>query len=424
MLAAPADDLRGEEHPRALAPQLPVAGGRADDVVHQLVEVADLDVVLRRVDELEVFSEEPPRQRHAQADLHRSRQLLVLDRQLVVALERLPDVGERGALVLDGFHEEARLVVLDPLLDARHDLALAQVHGGDAERVLGQRQQFRDALAAQRDVVLEPLGLLREVGREPEQQLLRLVDAVPAEVVQHPARDPHQQVLVGLAQELDDDPPLASLRRREVLHRRLPVAERRLQPPLHQEVAQALGNRVDQLSLLLEERPLVGARHLAGVEDLERPHLLALRGDGGTLHPRRFDHARRLVQDAFERDARPAGARVLPAGGQHLRQRAADVVDRRVRLIDQLVDLVEGVQLLRALLELLDDVVDRLVGRIHGGQGTCLHRMAPCPCRPSTAMRSGDARRTCRTKSVSLTAFCRARPSQSMGKSPWKGIEK
>ena len=424
VLAAPADDLRGQQHPGALAAQLPVARGRADDVVHQLVEVADLDVVLRGVDELEVLGEEPPRQRHPQADLHRPRQFLVLHRELVIALERLPDVGERGALVLDGLHEEARLVVLDPGLDAADDLALAQVRGGDAERVLGQRQQLLHALAPQRDVVLEPLGLRREIGGEPLQQLLRLVDAVPAQVVQHPARDPHQQVLIGLPQELDDDPPLAPLRRREVLHRRLPVAERGLQPALHHEVAQALGDRVDELPLLLEERPLVGAGHLAGVEDLERPHVLALRRDAGAQHPWGLGHVRRLVDRVVERDARPADARVLPAGWHHLRQRPADLVDRGVLLVDQLVDLVEGVQLLRALLELLDDVVDRLVGRGHGCDGACLHRMAPCPWRPSTAISSGAVRRTWRTNAVSVTAGCRERPSQSIGKSPWKGTEK
>jgi flavin reductase (DIM6/NTAB) family NADH-FMN oxidoreductase RutF len=37
-----------------------VAGGRADDVVDQVVEVADLDVVLCRVEEVEVVGEEAP----------------------------------------------------------------------------------------------------------------------------------------------------------------------------------------------------------------------------------------------------------------------------------------------------------------------------------------------------------------------------
>ena len=48
----------------------------------------------------------------------------------------------------------------------------------------------------------------------------------------------------------------------EVLHRRLPVAQRRLQPPLHEEVRQPLGDRVHQLPFLLEERALVGGGHL------------------------------------------------------------------------------------------------------------------------------------------------------------------
>ena len=42
-------------------------------------------------------------------------------------------------------------------------------------------------------------------------------------------------------------------------------------------------------------------------------------------------------------------------------------------------------------------------------------KIAPCPWRPSTAMRSGRSRRTCRTSPVSCTAGCRASPSQSIG---------
>ena len=111
--------------------------------------------------------------------------------------ENLRDLGQHCPLVLDRLDQEAGLLVPDPFLNARDDFALAQVGGSDAECVLGQRQQLLDALAAEGDVVLEAFGLLGEVGGEPVKQLLRLVDAVPAEVVEHPARDPQQQQVRG-----------------------------------------------------------------------------------------------------------------------------------------------------------------------------------------------------------------------------------
>ena len=160
-----AHDLRRQEEPGALAAQLAVAVGGADDVVHQVVEVADLDVVLGDVDELEVVGEEPAHERHAQADLHRARQLVVGDGQLVIALERLGDLRERGAVVLDGLDQEARLVVLDPLLDARHDLRLAQVLGRDPEGLLREAEQFVQAPAPHRPVLVQRPVVGRAAGR-------------------------------------------------------------------------------------------------------------------------------------------------------------------------------------------------------------------------------------------------------------------
>jgi len=186
-----------------------VAGGGADDVVHQLVEVGDPDVALGGVDELEILGEEPPGEVHPQAHLHGRRQLDVLHRELVVAVERLADVRQRGALVLDGLDEEPGLVVLDPLLDARDDLALAEALRRDLERIVGELEEVLHALAPEGRVVLGAGVVPGEVGGEAAEQLDRLLDAVPAEVVQHAPRDAHQQLLVGLAQELDDDEPLA-----------------------------------------------------------------------------------------------------------------------------------------------------------------------------------------------------------------------
>ena len=210
-----AEDLRRQQHPRALAPQLPVTARGADDVVHQVVEVVDPDVGLGGVEEVEVVGEEPAGERDPQAGLHGARQLAVLERELVVTLERDADVVERGARVLEGLDQEARAVVLDPVLDARDNLALGQVGRGDLEGRVGQGKQLGDALPPQRDVVLAGGRARRRLGGEALQQLLRLGDAAPAEVVEQAAREPEQQVLVGAAQEVHDAPPLrlAAVRR-------------------------------------------------------------------------------------------------------------------------------------------------------------------------------------------------------------------
>ena len=105
------------------------------------------------------------------------------------------------------------------------------------------------------------LGPAAPARREARQQVLGLGDAVPAEVVDHPARDPHQQVLVGLAQEVDDDPPVPARRCRQALDRPLPALDPVQQLAVQEELPEALGDRVDELPLLLQERPLVRGRH-------------------------------------------------------------------------------------------------------------------------------------------------------------------
>ena len=110
------------------------------------------------------------------------------------------------------------------------------------------------------------------------QQALRLFEAVPAQVVDHLAPEPRQQRVVGLAQELEHDPPFGLLGGARRLLR-----EDALQLSARDEVADALGDRVEELALLGEERSLVGARHRLGVVDLDL-------ADGLVLHLDRRGH--------------------------------------------------------------------------------------------------------------------------------------
>jgi len=104
-------------------------------------------------------------------------------RHLLVALERLGDVGQRRALVLDGFDQEPRLVVLDPLLHRREDLVGVEVRRRDPEGLVGRSEHRVETRLLQRAVLVGALH-----AGEALQQFVRLLDAVPAEVVDHATR--------------------------------------------------------------------------------------------------------------------------------------------------------------------------------------------------------------------------------------------
>ena len=63
-------DLLGQEQPGALAAQAAVAVGRVDDPLHQVVKMADLDMVLGDIDEFEIIGKEAADQGDAQPLFH------------------------------------------------------------------------------------------------------------------------------------------------------------------------------------------------------------------------------------------------------------------------------------------------------------------------------------------------------------------
>ncbi len=202
-----------------------------------------------------------------------------------------------------------------------------------------------------------PASSLRPPG-EPRQKVLGLGDAVPAEVVDHPARDPREQVLIGLAQEIDDHPPVPARSGRQAIDRALPPLEPVEQLAVKQQLAEALGDRVDELPLLLEKRPLVGRGQVPDVEDLDASRDLALHADRSHLHPRRAVQPGRLVDHAVRRDPRLAVRGVLPARRQDPDDVAEDLIQRGLLPVADLVDAIEARQLLGALLQRVQNRVD------------------------------------------------------------------
>ncbi len=207
------DHLAGEEEAGGFAPHPPAAGARDDDALRQLVEVHDPQRLLGRVDEVELLGEETAGEPRAQTDLRRRRQLALFDVAVAEALQRVDQLGERPVEPLDGVLQESGLVLLDPALEERQDRVVAEVGGGEPERLLGYGGVGSHGRARQRPVVVQ-LGFVQLGGRA-SQELLGSLDAVPAEVVDHLPPQPPQQGAVGLAQEVEDHPPLGGGR----LHR-------------------------------------------------------------------------------------------------------------------------------------------------------------------------------------------------------------
>ncbi len=212
----PADDLDREEEAAALSADLSVARGRTDDPLRQLLKIGDRDEVLRDADELDLVGEEPPDKRGTQVELNRTGELAVVERRVAEASESLRELGKRRPLVLERLDEESGPAVLDPALDAAADLGRPDVSRCQAEDLLGDLQEVVEAPARHRPVLVgRLLGSCRPrpAPREAREETLRLLDAAHAEEVQHSAGDRHVSGPVDLAEEVDDDPPVARLRR-------------------------------------------------------------------------------------------------------------------------------------------------------------------------------------------------------------------
>ncbi len=123
-------------------------------------------------------------------------------------------------------------------------------------------------------------------------------------------------------------------------------------------VCNAVGDGFNQLPLLFEKGTFVRLGHLRPIRNLHAAGGLALYDDVGALNPRGRRKTRGLDDLAFEDDARLAVVRVLPTRRQNLDQFAEDFLQRKFRLIQELIHLVEAVQFLGALLQLAKDDAD------------------------------------------------------------------
>ena len=105
-------------------------------------------------------------------------------------------------------------------------------------------------------------------------------------------------------------------------------------------------DRVDQVSLFLQERSLVGLGHLFLVGDLDRAHSIAVDGDVGRLAPLGLLEPSRLEHQAIHPDSPTRDLGVLPAGRHEVRGPLNHFRKRKLRSFGQSGDPVQAVQLL------------------------------------------------------------------------------
>ena len=179
--------LPARKRPADLPPIRPWLLRRVDDALRELVEVGDLEHLLGDVDELELVGEEAAHQRGAQPQLGGERQVALLDAAVAEALQRVDQLGERRVGALDGVLDEGGLLLADPALDAGDDLAVGQMLAGDAERGLGGLGVGEQLGPRQRAVLVERAARDSPPGPVERSRLLGLLDAPPAEVVDHAA---------------------------------------------------------------------------------------------------------------------------------------------------------------------------------------------------------------------------------------------
>jgi hypothetical protein len=207
-LGGAADHGVGQQQPGTLAAELALAVGRRDRAPQHVVVVADADEPLRLVHELDVVGQQPACERDADAGAHRGREREVGGGGTVVALERLVDLGDRRVVAVNRVDEEGGLVVLDPLLEVGGDLGAGEAARRDLERLAHRVDGRRQVAVVDGAVFLSRAGL----GQRPRalEQRPGVLDAAPAQVVEHPAPDPRDERGVGAPEELEDDPPLVT----------------------------------------------------------------------------------------------------------------------------------------------------------------------------------------------------------------------
>jgi len=332
------------------------------------MQVFELHVILQDVDVRPSFRQKASDEEYLQAPRHRIAGGRLLARRGEVASE---DVGHRRErqVAVHRVKQGAELVLLDPPVNAGTDLLVAQVLRRDAKDALREFGGEVQHPGQPRRLRIIPRGtsVALVAGRDLAPEGLRLGDPAPAEVVEHLVGDSQEAHVVRLADQVQHRLPVSPAALRAVLPGRLPFLQHVLHLLVGQEVAEAVGDGLDELLLLHEERTDIRGRHFFRVVHADVPDDLLLLNDIGVQIPGRLLEVRRPVFLTLECDRGPAGLGELPSRRDRLDDAPADRVDVRVGILQASLDGVETRELLGALRECLQQSNRRLSLLFHGG---------------------------------------------------------
>jgi len=359
-IVGPGQNRLRQKQPRALAAQIAAAAGRENDPLHQVVEIQDLDVLLRRSDVGQVAREEPADQRHLEPLVGGGRQTDVFFRQVLVEHDRINDFLERRADIVNGLDEEARALVLDPFLDGREDVVGIEVFAGQLEDGVAGAQHLFHRL--RRDgrigVFAEPLRAEQVAAAD---QVPRLRDAGPEQMVEHLPGDVIEHRRIGAADQVDDDPPLACRPAAQLLAGGFPLAAHLPQLAVLDGLPDAIGHGADELVFLFEETVIALRRHVLDVGHLDGADRRILHPDVRTVATDRRRVVARVVGRAVADDPRLADVRKLPTRRDDAHHALKHVRHRQIVPPQQLLNVVQAIQFLGPLAEGVQHAVQRRV---------------------------------------------------------------
>ena len=178
------DDLLGQEQTGTLTAQLPMAGGRVDDLTQQIIEILNVDEPLSDIDEVEAFGKEATNERYPQTLLGIERKFVLLYTDVAIALDTLHDLSERSVLVFERSHQKAGLVLFDPSSHTIEDLGLAQMFASDPECLGCQVGGVAGSVLRKRPISIGGKAWLARQDRPAAtKEFLGLLDSAPAQVI-------------------------------------------------------------------------------------------------------------------------------------------------------------------------------------------------------------------------------------------------
>ncbi len=184
-------------------------------------------------------------------------------------------------------------------------------------------------------------------------QPFSLLDAAPAEKVEHLFGYGFEEGAIGMVQEVENDLPFAGS-----FPRSFPGGIPQLL--LQDEVADPVRDRLEKPFLLLEKRVSVGHRRPLRIEDAYLAFLGILNGNLSGHHPGGFGETGDRIALRSDRYPCAAKMRKLPSRWNRFDDASEDPFARRVRVDKELLDIVETLELLLAFVEETNEIV-RLV---------------------------------------------------------------